>query len=44
MPLRPDNRAFYHQDGVLDTYLEHREWADNPNNTIERPTLLWAGR
>jgi hypothetical protein len=35
----PDNRAFYDRPGVLDTYLEHREWADNPNTTIERPTF-----
>lgn len=39
MPLMPDERAFYDRDGVLDTYLEHREWVDNPNTTLERPTF-----
>jgi 2-polyprenyl-3-methyl-5-hydroxy-6-metoxy-1,4-benzoquinol methylase len=39
MSRMPDNRAFYDQDGVLDTYLEVRQWVDNPNATIERPTF-----
>ncbi len=39
MPLMSDDRTFYDRDGVLDAYLEHREWVDNPNATIERPTF-----
>lgn len=35
----PDDQPFYDRDGVLDTYLEHRAWVDNPNTTIERPTF-----
>lgn len=43
MLLMPDSQAFYDRDGVLDTYLEHCGWADNPNTTIERLTFYELG-
>lgn len=31
---------FFDQDIFFDTYMAHREWADNPNETLEKPIIL----
>src|SRR5579875_2659683 len=31
---------FYDDPSVFTTYMQHREWSQNPNETIDRPILM----
>jgi len=31
---------FYDQPSVFNTYMQHRTWSQNPNDTIERPIVM----
>ena len=38
--LHPKTSAFYDDSEVFATYMQHRAWSANPNDTIERPAFL----
>jgi len=32
--------AFYDDDAIFATYMQHRQRPDNPNDTLEKPVML----
>ena len=45
--MTSDGPAFYDDDAVFNTYMARRSRSDNPNDTLEKPIILFlimAGR